>query len=296
MRTHTEELASVSRSPGRVFLLVLSIVFGVEGAIMLGLAWMPASWHGGASDGLLDASLLTLLLAPGLWLLTVRPLRRLFEARGRLLRRVFESQEEERARVARDLHDGIGQHLTALMVGLRTIEQSADLGTAHQRARELREFGTRAHEDVRALVRGLRPATLMELGLATALEQLCIDFERNHGVTTLLRCEPAPLGRVGTDAESALYRIAQEALTNVARHAHASHVEVRLTRDDGWALLAIADDGRGFAVDAREASAGGFGLGSMRERAELLGGTLALASKPGEGTSLAVRVPIEPRA
>ena len=295
MRAHSEDLVSISRSPGRVFVLVLLSVFGIEGAIMLGLAWLPDERHGWISDVLIDASLLTLLLAPALWLLMVRPLRMLFEARGRLLRRVFESQEDERARVARDLHDGVGQHLTALMVGLRTIEQSPDLETARQRARELREFGTRAHQDVRELVSGLGPATLKELGLAAALEQLCIDFERAHGVKTVLRCEPTPLGRIGAVTETALFRIAQEALNNVARHARASEVDVRLSRSDGWVSLAIRDDGRGYGTDARNATIGGFGLGSMRERAELLGGSLAVASKPNEGTRLEARVPIEQR-
>jgi signal transduction histidine kinase len=293
MRSHNEDIAGTSRSPLRVFVLVLLIVFSVEGAIMLGLASLPGSWRGWISDVLLDASLLTLLLAPALWLLTVRPLRVLFEARGQLLRRLFDSQEEERIRVARDLHDGVGQHLTALMVGLRTIEQSADLATAQQRARELREIGTRGHEDVRTLVRGLHPATLKELGLAAALEQLCIDFQRTHGVETTLRCEPAPLAHLDAAIETALYRIAQEALNNVARHAEAGHVDVRLTQVDGWTSLTICDDGLGFAIDARTAMIGGFGLGSMRERAELLGGTLSVVSRPNAGVKLEARVPAE---
>lgn len=291
MRSHKEDLAGASRSPLQVFVLVLLIVFSVEGGIMIGLASLPGSWRGWMSDVLLDASLLTLLLAPALWLLTVRPLRVHLDARGQLLRRLFDSQEEERIRVARDLHDGVGQHLTALMVGLRTIEQSADLATARQRARELREIGTRGHEDVRTLVRGLGPATLQELGLAAALEQLCIDFQRTHGVETVLCCEPAVMQRIDTATETALYRIAQEALNNVARHAGAMRVDVRIKKTDRWVSLAIHDDGQGFAIDSRPGTFGGFGLGSMRERAELLGGTLSIASQPNEGVELEVRVP-----
>jgi uncharacterized integral membrane protein len=94
VRRRGDDLADITRSPGRVFLLVLLLVFAVEGAIMVALHWLPSAWHGWRADALLDASLLTLLLAPALWLLSVRPLRQLFEARGRLLRRLFEAQEE----------------------------------------------------------------------------------------------------------------------------------------------------------------------------------------------------------
>jgi signal transduction histidine kinase len=112
-------------------------------------------------------------------------------------------------------------------------------------------------------------------------------------VETTLRCEPAPLAHLDAAIETALYRIAQEALNNVARHAEAGHVDVRLTQVDGWTSLTICDDGLGFAIDARTAMIGGFGLGSMRERAELLGGTLSVVSKPNEGVRLEARVPAE---
>jgi len=288
MRSPPDDRAPLSRSPTRVFALVLFLVFSVEGAIML---LLPKACRDRTAGAFVDALLLTLLLAPAIWLLTVRPLRQLFEARGRLLRSLFDSQEEERAHVARDLHDGIGQHLTALLVGLRTVEQSEDLETARTRARELRSFGARAHEEVRAMARGLRPIALQELGLVHALEQLCADFGRTHETAISFECDaPLRAARMDPGAEAALYRIAQEALSNVAHHAGAQRVEVRLAQRSDGVALTVRDDGRGFGVDP-SARRDGFGLGSMRERAELLGGELVVTSERDAGTTVLVRIP-----
>lgn len=295
--TSRDESRPVSPSPLRVFGVILLLVFAAEGAIMLALPLLPPAWHGRAVDASLDATILTLTLAPAIWLLVVQPLRRLFEARGALLRRLFEAQEEERARVARDLHDGIGQHLTALLVGLRTIERSDDLLTARDRARELRRIGLRAHEEARGIARDLRPAALDELGLASALEQMCLDFERVHGVRASFRGNAAAVARLDAGAEKALYRIAQEALTNVARHAGASHVEVALERTDGSLELSVRDDGGGRAgtADTGHRRGAGSGLAIMRERAEALGAALHVERRRGEGTRVEVRLPLSER-
>lgn len=286
----------VSQSPLRVFTLVLLLVFSVEGAIMLLLPSLPDGWHGALVESLVDASALTLIIAPAVWLLVVSPLRRLFEARGRLLRRLFESQEQERARIARDLHDGVGQNLTALLVGLRTIEEAGDLGTAGARARELRELASAAHGDVRRLARGLRPAALEELGLASAVERLCEDFQRTHGVEVTLDLDPPPAARLEPSAETAVYRIVQEGLANVARHAQAREVEVLLAQDGEHLVLSLRDDGRGFEasdLDGLRGREGGFGLANIRERALMLGGECAVRARRGEGTSIEIRIPLE---
>lgn len=298
MQPKRAEVTPISPSPMRVFAVILLFVFAVEGSIMLALPLLAPAWPGRAADAALDATLLTLTLAPAIWLLAVRPLRRLFEARGALLQRLFETQEEERANVARDLHDGIGQHLTALVVGLRTIEQSSDLETARDRARELRQLGLRAHEEARALARGLRPAALEELGLVSALEQMCLDFEHAHGVRASFRSDAAGVDRLDAGSEKALYRIAQEALNNVARHAEASRVELALAHDRGSTLLSVRDDGRGLAresggVDRRHT---GSGLGIMRERAEAIGASLRIESGREGGTRIEVRLPLAVRA
>lgn len=282
------------QSPIRVLVLVLLLVFAAEGMIMLGLQFLPAPWNNPFFSGLLDASALTLVMTPTVWYLVVLPLRRLFEARGRLLRQTFEAQEQERARVARDLHDGIGQHLTALLVGLRNIETADSVEQASARARDLRELAALAHGEVRRLAWGLRPALLEELGLVPSLERLCDDFRRAHATSAVFRCNATTDARFDPAIETALYRIAQEALTNVARHANAGAVEVGLTHDDRTITLSIRDDGRGFDMGepaARDRNRRGFGLGSIRERVRMLGGELAVSTSPGRGTKLEVRVP-----
>lgn len=283
------------QSPTRVLALVLLLVFAVEGAIMLCFPRPPSGWHNQIRASLLDASILTLTIAPAVWFLAIAPLRRLFEARGHLLRRLFESQEQERARIARDLHDSIGQQLTALMVGLRTVEEADDLATARARAHDLRELASHSHGEVRRLAHGLKSTLLEELGLVSAIERLCEDFESSHGLHVVLRGDAARATRVSPATENALYRIAQEALTNVARHADASQVEVDLACDDGRIRLSIRDDGRGFAAGyaaPADRRMGGFGLGSIRERTLMLGGELAVRTRPGGGTTIEVRMPV----
>jgi signal transduction histidine kinase len=294
MRQRFADLLLAPQSPTRVFALVLVVVFAVEGAIMLILPRLPHDWHGTVADSLLDASLLAIVTAPALWLLVVSPLRVLFDARGRLLRRLFDSQEQERAHIARDLHDGLGQDLTALMVGLRTIEQAGDLETVRTRAAELRELAAAAHGDVRRLARGLRPVVLEELGLVAALERLGEDFQRTHQVKVTLESDALPPRRLEPAAEAALYRIVQESLANVARHAQARAVELVLRHEGESLLLSIRDDGRGFDaadLEALKGREGSFGLASIRERASMLGGDCSVRARPGEGTTIEIRVP-----
>ncbi len=263
---------------------------------MLVLPSLPVGWHGTVLESAVDAGTLTIVVAPVLWVLVVLPLRRLSEGRGELLRRAFEAQEQERARVARELHDGLGQQLTTLLVGLRGIQEAGTMEKAGARARELREVAAQAHGEVRRLARGLRPLALEELGFAPAVERLCADFERTHGIEVALHCDASSVPRMAHAAEAALYRIAQEALTNVARHAGASRVDVTVSQDGTSMRLVLHDDGRGLPDEsARDVldGASGFGLGSIRERARMLGGEVAVSSRPEQGTTIDVRVPMD---
>ena len=283
------------QSPWRVLVLVLLLVFGVEGAIMLALPCLPRVWREPLPASLLDAGLLTLVVAPAVWALAVAPLRQLVESRGHLLRRLFASQEQERARIARDLHDGVGQQLTALRLGLRNVEEAEDLPVARERAHALRELAANAHDDVRRLAQGLGPGVLQDLGLVAALERLCEDFTSAHEVDAVLHADPALAARLDPEACAAFYRIVQEALANVARHAAARRVEVSLAELGRSALLTIRDDGCGLHAGAAGEPAGGargFGLGSIRERALMLGGRFTLRSRPGRGTAIEVRIPV----
>ena len=281
--------------PLRVFALVMFVIFAVEGAIMLAFPVLPAWTRAPVVEGILDASVLTLVTGPAVWWLAVVPIRRLFEARGELLHRLFRVQEEERARIARDLHDEIGQHLTALLVGLRTVESASDLPEAITRARALRELGVLAHDEVRRLARGLRPGVIDEFGLQAAIDRLCEDFQRAHGVDVDFQVAPEACSNLTKPVESALYRILQEALTNVARHAAASKVQVTLLRSGDAITMTIEDDGRGFAADKLidgEQNALSVGLDSMRERARTLDGECTIDATAGRGTVVSVAIPL----
>ncbi len=219
-------------------------------------------------------------------------LKRRDAMRGQLLEQAMTAQEEERKRIARELHDQTGQSLTSLLVGLRTLE--SDPNPAH--LQDLKAIVADTLEGVRNLALELRPSVLDDLGLVPALERyvrtyssrynLPVDFQ-TVGLNGRLRCPPA--------AETALYRIVQEALTNVARHAQAQQVSVLLEKRGAALVVIVEDDGVGF--DAGQLMTGPvnehwLGLHGMRERAELVGGTLTIESTPDVGTTVFIEVPI----
>jgi two-component system sensor histidine kinase UhpB len=205
------------------------------------------------------------------------------------------AQEDERRRIARDLHDEIGQGLTSVLVGLRTVEESPTFAAAKDQARELRRLGGQIHDDVRRLARGLRPSILDDLGLEEALRRYAEDYQQMHGISAVVHSSGSALARLPEEVETALYRIAQEALTNTAKHAAAGCVQIVVTRDPSFVQLTVADDGCGFepeTMPARPTPDGSFGLPGMRERAALLNGSLILESAPGQGTTITVRIPL----
>lgn len=208
-------------------------------------------------------------------------------ARRETLRRVVEAQERERRRLAIELHDETGQSLAAVLMGLRRLEESTDPATVRATVDELRETVVNAVQELRALAVELRPKALDDFGLSPALERLIDTYSRRTGLTVdshLAGLEP----RLPEPVESALYRIVQEALTNIAKHAGASTVSIVARRDEGRIVMIVEDDGTGFDAAA---PAGGLGLVSMRERAELLGGSLRVESGAEHGTTLVIEVP-----
>jgi signal transduction histidine kinase len=296
MFARTMSVSFASTYPLRVFVLVMTAVFAVEGAIMFWIPEFPAWAQSPIVEGLLDATLLTLVTSPVVWWLAVVPIRRLFEARGELLHRLFRAQDEERRRIARDLHDEVGQQLTAVLVGLKTIELAPDLETARSRARSLRDVGAAAHEEVRRLAGGLRPGVLEELGLEAAVARICEDYERLHGTAIRLDVSPDASRGLSSDVETTLYRILQESLTNVARHAAATQLEVALHRRGNLITLSVVDNGRGFgsSIESDPTPAiKSFGLASIRERALMLGGECLVQSSAGRGTSVHVSIPVK---
>ena len=222
-------------------------------------------------------------------------LRRREEIRTRLLEQVMTAQEEERRRIARELHDETGQALTSLAVGLSMLKDVQQLSVARERAAELRALAAHTLDEVHNLSRGLRPSVLDDLGLLPAVERLLKEYEVNHGIAGDLHAAGFDGQRLQATVEIAVYRIVQEALTNTAKHARAGTVSVLLEHQGDMIRVIVEDDGRGF--DPGEALSGdhaerGLGLHGMRERAALLGGTLSVESGPGQGTTVFARIPL----
>ena len=208
-----------------------------------------------------------------------------------LLNDVLTAQEAERRRIARELHDDTAQTLASLLVGLRAVEGSQDLGQALRAAVTLRVLVSAALEGVQRMARGLRPSVLDDLGLEDALDRLGVEVGRTQELVIDVHSTGPRLPRLPEPLEIALYRMAQEALTNAVKHAAARAVSIVLHRHPTDVRLVVEDDGKGF--DASKArSAGRLGLVGMRERAHLVGGTMTLESSPGNGTTIYIRVPL----
>ena len=204
------------------------------------------------------------------------------------LRRVVEAQELERKRLARELHDETGQALTSMLLGLRNLEETASDEERRAALAALREIAVSTLHDVRRLAVELRPKALDDFGLVPALERLTESFGEQTGLR--VQFEARLHERLPTDVETALYRIVQEALTNIVKHARAREVSVLLIRKDTAVSAVIEDDGRGFSRGGL--SGDGIGIVGMRERLALIDGTLTIESSPGAGTTLVAEVPL----
>jgi two-component system sensor histidine kinase UhpB len=211
-------------------------------------------------------------------------LDRLEDERRESGRRALNAQESERARVARELHDEVGQTLTA--VALRAQQAARDPNNHDGTLMEIADTVLRSLDDVRRIGRELRPEALDDLGLVNALFALCSRVER-HGGVRVRRDLEGNLPELSSEVELVIYRVAQEALTNALRHAEATEVTMSLRNSDGRVLLTIADNGRGIPHRRREG-----GLRGMRERAMLIGAGLEVGSRDGRGTEIRLAVPV----
>ncbi len=208
-----------------------------------------------------------------------------------LSRRLVEVQEGERRTIARELHDEAGQSLTALLFGLRLLEREpGDAAAVSERAGDLKRTAEEVLENLHRLAANLRPASLDHLGLEPAMRQHLDSIERTYGLTVRFKALGLEGERLPPVVETTLYRVVQEALTNVVRHAKASSVDVLAERRGGRVMVMVEDDGVGFDAE-RAAASGQLGLLGMRERAETLGGTLNIESAPSSGTTVVVEVP-----
>lgn len=205
---------------------------------------------------------------------------------------VIAAQEDERKRIARELHDSTSQSLTSLLLGLRALGDGCEQSDIRQHAEELRIIAGHTLEEVHALAIQLRPSVLDDLGLPAALERHIADCRRRYSLGIDLAIQGLDGHRLPPQVETALYRIVQEGLTNVARHAQATTASIFIERRDHVVRAIIEDDGQGFDPDTVNKTDGHLGLYSIRERAELLGGKLIIESETGKGASLFIEVPV----
>jgi signal transduction histidine kinase len=214
-------------------------------------------------------------------------------ARQLLLEYLVKAQEEERSRLARELHDGAGQMLTSLLVRIKTLEKKAEAPDMRSGLTSVLDVAAETLEQVRELSYRLRPATLEEFGLPVALETLVHDMSNEAGLSVDYHMDFDGV-TLTPEAEVTLYRIAQEAITNVIRHARAELLIIELVHSPTGVQLRIEDDGCGFSPYQAPAQPGQhhMGLISMQERAEIIGGSFELMSAPMRGTSILVRIPL----
>lgn len=215
------------------------------------------------------------------------------EMRGQLLQKVITAQEDERKRIARELHDETSQALAVLAMGLEAAQDAMKSGLT-PRLDEVKAVAVRTLEDVHRLILDLRPSVLDDLGLLSAIQWYADRQLATRGINA--RCEFGELRRLPPEMETALFRICQETMSNVARHAQASAVLVQVGEEGDEVVIDIEDDGKGFDPDTASRREGRrpWGLLGIRERAEILGGKAKIESAPGQGTHVEVRIPLPP--
>jgi two-component system, NarL family, sensor histidine kinase UhpB len=227
----------------------------------------------------------------------VEEVERLAHAFGTLLERIeaerrragrlqIRAQEEERKRVARDLHDEVNQALTAILLRLEALTQIAPPRLRDELA-ETKSLANQAMEELLQLARQLRQTALDDHGFLPAIEEQLRRFKAQYGIDARLTTSGA-LDDLGSDQQLVMYRVTQEALNNIARHASASRVDVDISRQNGSIALAVSDDGEGFDYATEQR---GLGLDGMAERARLVNGEFEVKSRPGRGTKLRLTVP-----
>jgi signal transduction histidine kinase len=215
-------------------------------------------------------------------------------SREALRRQLLNAQEEERRRIARELHDQMGQNLTVLNLGLKSLHDAAP-EKFQDMVLPLQELAAQTARDLHRVALELRPSTLDDLGLVKAIRHLADTWSAHSGIEVEVESAQYTPAGISAEVETTLYRIIQEALNNVAKHSGAKRASIILQRTAGHAQAIIEDDGRGFDTTKRRPAAdqkGGLGLSGIRERLNVMGGSLHIESVPKQGTTLIVRIPI----
>ncbi len=214
------------------------------------------------------------------------------QLRAQYVHAVIAAQEDERKRIARELHDSTSQSLTSMMIGLKTMADGCHVPELQKRAEELRTVAGQTLDDVHALSLQLRPSVLDDLGLPEAIRRHVADCCRRNTLNIDLAIQGLDEVRLPTEIETALYRITQEALTNIIRHAEAQTASIFIECNTTKVLEVIEDDGKGFDQSSIDWHDGHLGLYGIRERAELLSGQFTIETKPEHGTSLFIEIPL----
>jgi signal transduction histidine kinase len=216
-------------------------------------------------------------------------------ARTELLGRLVFAQEDERRRIAREMHDQFGEQLTALGHRIASLKDACgDRPDLRGQVHALEVVAHQLDQDVDHLVWELRPTALDDLGLRAALATHIQNWSKRAGISAELHTSGLSGERLASETETTLYRIAQEALTNVAKHSRAEHVDVILERRVDQVVLIVEDDGVGFDPGDAGTTRHGLGLSGMRERASLVGATMQIESASGKGTTILVRMAVAP--
>lgn len=215
------------------------------------------------------------------------------EMRLKLLQKVMTAQEEERKRISRELHDETSQALTSLMVGLKLLESEASVSAVGERLKDMRSIVSQTLEEVHHLARELRPSVLDDMGLVAALERYVRDYEKKYQIEVDFHVVGFEEKRVPQPIEVAIYRIIQEALTNVAKYSESPTASILLNWREDWVSVIVEDNGVGFDSGIPFQNGQGLGLFGMQERAALLGGTFKIESQSLVGTTVFIKIPIK---
>jgi len=263
------------------------VALGLLGALVIGFdkpyEWLPT--ERALMRAIADRSALALDRA------RINDALREREARiAELSAHLLKVQEEERKRISRELHDETGQALMVIRLYLGMLETAITGRTARGKVKETLEVVDRTIEGIRRIIARLSPLVLQELGLIAAIRKEAKDLARNTGVKARV-VMPDSVGRMLPDIEAAIYRVVQEALHNVAKHAKAANVNILVTRESGVVRVLVEDDGIGFSTRSSSSRGHSFGLAGIKERIAALGGTVRVHSSKGRGTRLEVTVP-----
>jgi signal transduction histidine kinase len=257
------------------------------------LPWLMPERPSRILEAAMDAVVLTLVLAPVLWWTLVRPLREVIRLRTQFLADLFAQIESDRRQTAYELHDGVGQSLTVLISGLRSAKVCRDNEICAGRVNGFQRLAENALAEVKRLSLGLRPSLLDDLGLAPALERLVEDVRAHHDINLSLDVAGVIGVRLPDKVATAVFRIVQEALSNIIKHSAARQASIQVRQVDGNIVVNVSDDGRGIEPSRlRSPPPGHLGLAGMSERAALLDGTYTLDSSPGRGVRIRVTIPL----